>query len=572
MTHRAFVLALASMLLPAAAHAEGVAIDHRTIGCVIAGKYPRLSACFAPVSQLARARVYFRVADGPPAWYYVEMKSDVPCFAGVLPKPKKQLVGHKLQYYLNALDRGFAEARTDEAEALVVARAADCDSKLPVAPLLNSAAVTVFPGMPAGFTGAAGLGLGATAAIVGGGAAVVGGGVAVAANHSGSSTNAVAGGPTTTLPPATLPPTTTTTTTTTTTLVGFNPVFRVFKGGIAVDTPITGADPMPLDFDMCASTGPYKLVFDVEVDGVKLANTCHSTITFTGAGAAASSAGTPVRATVTTRSFDVRMHIRSQADNFDPQAGKRLTVQVGSNSCATDTAGPSVRLTLPSPRSSYPSPAPYPVHMEAVADDSGTGNNGVAFVEYKINNAAPDQLILGPVSAAPYAFDWSQAQVEQWLASNLLCANTASIQAYAVDNCGNATLSQPVPISVSSSSSGCLGLRARSGEATATWVSDLSIAGGSGQVVVNGEAAFPRAGRSAIAVRLRPGENRVEATLIEGRSSGTWRFELGGVAGLRPESVRVVAGELMQAGGDALVFRLRGRPGERIVFSFVIGE
>ena len=127
------------LLSPPAVRAEGVAIDHQTVGCVVAGKYPRLNACFAPRSGLARARLYFRVADAPPDWYYVEMASDAPCHAGILPRPKKELIGRRIQYYVDAFDRSFSESRTPEAEALVVASASECDSKLPVAPLLNSA-------------------------------------------------------------------------------------------------------------------------------------------------------------------------------------------------------------------------------------------------------------------------------------------------------------------------------------------------------------------------------------------------------------------------------------------------
>jgi hypothetical protein len=99
-------------------------------------------------------------------------------------------------------------------------------------------------------------------------------------------------------------------------------------------------------------------------------------------------------------------------------------------------------------------------------------------------------------------------------------------------------------------------------------VSDLVAPGAAGQVVVNGEAAFPREGRSPLAVRARSGENRVEATLVESRGPGTWRFDLEGLAGLRPESLRVVAGDVLQVGGGAIAFRLRGRPGERLVFTF----
>jgi len=102
------------------------------------------------------------------------------------------------------------------------------------------------------------------------------------------------------------------------------------------------------------------------------------------------------------------------------------------------------------------------------------------------------------------------------------------------------------------------------------WVSDLSVPGGAGQVVVNGEVVFPRAGRSAVVMQVRPGDNRVEAMLVEGRGPGMWRFELGSIRGFRPESLRVVAGDAVQASGETVAFRLLGRPGERLVFGFRI--
>ena len=200
MTKGAVVLGILAIVSPVAGGAEGVSVDHRTVGCLVAGKYPRLNACFAPASRVARARVYFRVKDAPPDWYYVEMASDAPCHAGVLPRPKKDLVGRRIQYYVDALDRDFAESRTKEAEAIVVSKASDCESKLPVAPVLDSAAVAVYPSLPAGFAGAAaGLGAGTTAALVGGAALVIGGGVALAAGGSDGG----AAAPTTTVPPPT---------------------------------------------------------------------------------------------------------------------------------------------------------------------------------------------------------------------------------------------------------------------------------------------------------------------------------------------------------------------------------
>src|SRR5260221_7984594 len=166
-------VALLLVALPRVLLAQGgVNIDHKTVGCIVVGKYPKMNACFAPASALARARVYFRAVEGPPTWYYVTMKSDSPCHAGFLPKPKKQMAGKKVLYYLDAFDQKFVESRTAENEALVVESEGECKKDLLVAPFVTSAAVAVFPAVPAGFWGA-GLGTAAAVAVSGGGAAGV---------------------------------------------------------------------------------------------------------------------------------------------------------------------------------------------------------------------------------------------------------------------------------------------------------------------------------------------------------------------------------------------------------------
>jgi len=570
MRNAAFVLGLLSLLSPSALQAEGVAIDHRAVKCIVAGKYPRLNACFAPRSSLARARVYFRVADAPPDWYYVEMASSTPCHAGILPRPKKELVGHRVQYYLDAFDRSFSESRTPEEEALVVASESECEDKLLVAPFLNSATVAVFPSLPAGFAGgAAGLGGGAAALLAVGGAAVVGGGVAVATG--GGSPSA----PTTTLPPVGGVPTTTipTTTTTTTPASAFNPVFKVFDGPTLVpgDT-IVGTEPLALRFDMCDSTGTLPMRFAVEVDGVIERNGCYSGITFTTVSASTGSRGAAVRHSGATRTYSVRMTIQSIAPENEPKAHRRLTVTVSSvtqpptGGCSGDTQGPVVSLTQPLSGSVYPSPNLYPVHFEASASDATTGNNGIALLEYKVDWAGPNPLLLGPVtSGSPWPYDWSASAVSTYLGA--ACSRMLEVQAYSQDTCGNATYSAKTLVTVDNPS--CVaGTGPGASAVSATIVSELGVPGGAGQVVANGEAAFPRAGRSSLAVRVEPRGNRVEGTLVEARSAGTWRFELGGVPGFRPESLRVVAGEVLQLAGDSVTFRIQGRPGERVVFVF----
>jgi hypothetical protein len=105
-----------------------------------------------------------------------------------------------------------------------------------------------------------------------------------------------------------------------------------------------------------------------------------------------------------------------------------------------------------------------------------------------------------------------------------------------------------------------------------SWSSDLQVAGASGQVVTNGSsAAFVASGRAAtIGVSAgQVGRNRIEAQLVQAAGKpGTWRFDLGSTPGFVAGSLRVVAGDLALATADALVFRMKGVPGERVVFTF----
>ena len=98
--------------------------------------------------------------------------------------------------------------------------------------------------------------------------------------------------------------------------------------------------------------------------------------------------------------------------------------------------------------------------------------------------------------------------------------------------------------------------------------------GGSGQVVVNGSdrrlrRRRPLHGDGRGPPRREPHRGAARA----GRAApGQWRFELGSTASLEPGSLRVVAGNVALVTGDAVVFRLSGRPGERIVFTFRAGN
>jgi hypothetical protein len=103
---------------------------------------------------------------------------------------------------------------------------------------------------------------------------------------------------------------------------------------------------------------------------------------------------------------------------------------------------------------------------------------------------------------------------------------------------------------------------------TLGWTSELTLPGGRGQVIANDAfVLFPGPGRSDLVLPARPGRNRLEAVLVEGGRPGTWRFTLAW-GQVRPDSLRVLVGEAAAVGPTTVVFRLRGRPGERVVLGF----
>ncbi|PYQ25533.1 MAG: hypothetical protein DMF81_01930 [Acidobacteria bacterium] len=434
----AAVLGLATSL-----RAQGVTIDHKAVGCIVAEQYPKMSACFVPAPSLARSRVYFR-AGGTPHWYFVDGKQEMPCHAFVLPKPKKTI--KKIDYYVEGLDRSGGEGRTAEYNPDVVPSAAQCRKDVPVAPFLTRATVVVgaTPGAPAlipgfsGFVGAAagGLSSGAVLGIVAGGAAVAGAAVAISSNNNNettSTTSAVTQPPVTTQAPAT-------TTTTTTTTLPTQPFSASF--GISPNPP-NGKEPLAVTFDECASTGvDLKFIYDFAGDGNEVKAGCNETRVY------------------------------------------RLS---GVSSSVVTTLPPATR--------------------------------------------AFDAVVCVGQAARKECHNWHIVVSE----------NTG------------ASVGEVTPAS-----------------RRVAWSSELDLEGGSGQVVVNGEAAaFASRGRSSGAVQGRRGLNRVEAQVVEAAGRpGTWRFELDTTASLQAGSVRVIAGEVALVTESAIVFRLKGKPGERVVFSF----
>jgi hypothetical protein len=388
--------------------------------------------------------VYFRPEAGGANWYYVEMKNDEPCFAGILPKPKKSLIGQKVLYYIDAFDQQFAENRTPDQAAEVVRSERECKKDIPVAPIVTNASVTVFPSVPAGFAAA---GLSRGGGIVVGGAAVVGGGSRSRASnstprtasrwHPGSSTtddhhhhhdhNDPDPGQDG-LEPCSVNP-----------------------------NPATGNDSVRVEFNMCLSQGEnLKFTFDFDGDGVE---------DFRGA-------------------------------------------------CRVERLYELATVSALAPSSTFVDPCVQVIK------------------KYERHDRLRGFRIARPPVIA------SQ--------TNLVTVNGSPRppSASSADSVSGETSSAP-------SSAQRLELG-----------SQLDVAGGSGQVVVNGTSlAFAGRGRSALTARGRRGENRVEAQLVQATGSGQWRFELRSDA-LEAGSLRVLAGEVALVSSDAVVFRMNGKPGE----------
>ena len=155
--------------------AQTMSIDHSAVGCVPAGKFPRLDARFVPGDAVGKARVFFQTTDAK-RWYAVTMKPEAGAFSGVLPKPKKSLDGFR--YYIEVTDKSLATSRTPEYTTSVVDGAGGCKGKM-MGGGLASAAVTLevpagAPAVPAGFSSSGLTAVGVAGAAVATGAAVAG--------------------------------------------------------------------------------------------------------------------------------------------------------------------------------------------------------------------------------------------------------------------------------------------------------------------------------------------------------------------------------------------------------------
>jgi hypothetical protein len=86
-------------------------------------------------------------------------------------------------------------------------------------------------------------------------------------------------------------------------------------------------------------------------------------------------------------------------------------------------------------------------------------------------------------------------------------------------------------------------------------------------VVVNQRASEIGEGVQQATLTASAGDVRLEATLTRAAGPGRWRFELP-EALVEPGTLRGLEGKVETLAGSAIVFRLAGKPGERVSFVF----
>jgi hypothetical protein len=138
-------LSIAATALAASPAPPGASfhVEHTAPACFLADEVPRVVACLVPRSARASVRVLFRADDGP--FYAAALRSDVPCYAGVLPRPSASAV--RVSYVFEA-SAGGVTARSLEHAVPVAAAAAACGGRPAVIARGVRAAYEAPPGAP----------------------------------------------------------------------------------------------------------------------------------------------------------------------------------------------------------------------------------------------------------------------------------------------------------------------------------------------------------------------------------------------------------------------------------------
>ena len=128
-----------------AAPAEPIEIVHDPLPCLSTSTAPRVEATISPAARVASARVYWRIANGPPEFYYTAM-SGTPRFQALLPRVTP--AADAIEYYVEASDRGGETRRTPSYVAPLVTQGCIARGIVPLVAGLGLTIGLTDPGQP----------------------------------------------------------------------------------------------------------------------------------------------------------------------------------------------------------------------------------------------------------------------------------------------------------------------------------------------------------------------------------------------------------------------------------------
>jgi hypothetical protein len=592
MASRALAVLLVSLsaALSSPAFAEAPAIDHDPVGCIVAGQYPKLDACFTPFENLASARVYFKAVNGP-SWYWVAFaRNQAPkphaCYSAILPKPTRKIEG--MLYYVEAADKQFEVGRDPEHAVRIVKKKEECGKDIPVAGMLPKASVVVgsaagAPVVPLGFAAGSGLGAAVIAPVVIGGTGVSVAGAKLLSKDSPTATATATATPVPTRTPTPVP-----TVAPQATPISFNPVVLV--------SPTAGPEPLVVTFDACGSQGQaLRYSFDYNGDGIAdFTSDCHTTATYTVAGVTGHRG---IRAqNVAGADYDAVVVVREDI----PGGGfsrKIVHIHVDASATPTATATPTPAATATPAATPTATPTPVPFAPSVSANPLfGCGDGPPTPVTFDGCSSTGQNL--------KFAFDFDGNGVDDLVTDTTGCSQVANYSWTDVSwNGGSAPAktvpeqdiwtpqvtvfenvagggSKAFPFTVNLSCQGAPGSGTNSvahpRRATAPGsgpriVGSTQVFGVEGVRLLLNEALALSApsGGSSFASAGRVGVNRLELR-SSGNHAGTVAFDLSSTPKLVAGSLRVLTGNPVALGDRQLVFRLSGTPGESASFAFEI--
>jgi PKD repeat protein len=603
MTSRSLIPVFAAalrLLAPADVRAQEVVIAHDEIKCIVAGKFPKFDACFTPVSQVGKARVYFR-PETVSSWFYVDMTAAEACHAGVLPKPNKKLVDKKIFYYVDA--QGAGTARTQEYAPVVVEREEDC-KELPPAPVAATGPPAVYPSLPAGFGGA-----GVSGAVIAAGVAGIvatGGGAVLPGDDTPTSAPP-------TVPVVTVPPSTTLPT------PGSSPTPPTITPLVVAceAAPRSGEAPLRVQFATfpTGGTGTYEYLWSFGDGNISTNPNPANVFLNDGVYDATVRVTSGDQVALCTRQITVALLPEpnpSPTPTPTPEPPRLKVEMVGTGGRVTGQGidcpgdceevfpiGSAVVVTLTATHSNNP-PGAFTEWTGHCSGDAPSctltvdvNRNVVAHfdrawtlsVDAGSNSSAPGSLTSSPSGISctwPPACTATASYLDNTTVT-LTVATTGTVRWGGACAAATSTVCTVLMTSNQSVTVDTLGV-VLSGAAPGAdrrraitpvhFTSQLEVPEGEGHVLTNGTLSSPvQAGRSSIGFEKRAGTNRVEAVLVAATGRpGAWRFDFSGHSSFRPGSLRVLAGTVVSLTGDAIVFQLQGRPGERIAFAFDVTD